>query len=92
MKLLTPKKKSPYLLILPLREDNNPTSLIGSSIEKRNICFESPYCEIIAVDMGLDGDTRQFIDCMYGGADKFFLCDYKELHEEVEKKLKAWQD
>ena len=87
MKLLTPKRKPLYLLILPLSEEKNPSALIGSSIEKRNLCFESPYCEIIAVDMGLDADTRNFLEYMYNNTDKFLFCDYEQLNAEIEKRL-----
>ena len=87
LKLLTPKRKQHYIAVIPLKQDNNPTSLVGSAIEKRNICGESQYCEIIAVDFGMDAETRAFVENMYGKNDKFSICDYRNMHKMINDRL-----
>ncbi|MDR1631170.1 MAG: hypothetical protein LBS36_13310 [Oscillospiraceae bacterium] len=87
MRLLTPRRRQSYVVILPLTEENNPVSLLGAALEKRNICGEINYCEIIAVDFGMNGDTRDFVQTMYAQSDRFTLCDYSDMHAAINEKL-----
>lgn len=87
MRLLTPRRRQSYVVILPLTEENNPVGLLGAALEKRNICGEVNYCEILAVDFGMNGDTRDFVQAMYAKSDRFTLCDYSEMHGALREKL-----
>ncbi len=87
MKLLTPRKRSSFLQIIPLFENENPTGHIAAAIEKRNLCGEARYCDIIAVDMGLSEDTRAYLENMYFKSDKFLICDYDSLSQVIASRL-----
>ena len=83
LKLMAPKKREPYLVIIPLRENDNCAALLGYAFEKRNVCGETRYCEILAVDLGLDGDTRAFLERMYGRNNAFRICRPPDAGEEI---------
>lgn len=87
LRLLTPRRRPNYVLILPLTEEGNPVGLLGSAFEKRNLCGETKYCEIIAVDFDLRAETRSFVENMYKGYDRFTLCDYSQMESEIKNKL-----
>ncbi len=72
-KLMNPKRREKYYVILPLYEDSEPSALISSALEKRNLLGETPYCEIIAVNCGLSHETFTFLVNLYGKNHMFSL-------------------
>ena len=66
LKLISPRRREKYYVLLPLREDDDPSAVISAALEKRNLLGESASCEIIAVDCGLKKETRDFLDNLYG--------------------------
>ena len=78
-KLMTPKRREKYYVILPLYEDGEPSALISAALEKRNLLGEAPYCEIIAVNCGLTNETFAFLSNLYGKTHMFSLVSVSEL-------------
>ena len=79
LKLISPKEKQKYYVLLPLRENGDPSAVISAALEKRNLLGETAYCEIVAVDCDLSKETRCFLNNLYGKNQMFSISDPSEV-------------
>ncbi|MCL2514260.1 MAG: hypothetical protein FWF08_10195 [Oscillospiraceae bacterium] len=86
--ILTPRKKPDYLVLLPLKEVNDPLFMISTAIEKRSLMCESKYCEIVIVNCGMAEDTLRFVKNLYGKTKNITITEYAELCPLLQKMFK----
>lgn len=84
VKVLTPKKGPKAVLILPLTAEKDDVELVLRSTELRARLMGSKLCdEIIAVDCGMDEETREICKTTCEVLGSIRLCKKDELMEIV---------
>lgn len=78
LKLVSPGKKVPYYVVIPLYKDSDAISQIRSAIEKRNMLGEN-NCEIFAVDCGLSLEILEYIERISSRNDRICIVSEEEV-------------
>lgn len=87
LKLISPRRRRRYVVIIPLTQKDDSAALISSAIEKRSILNEREYCDILAVDCGIQPERLQMLMNMYKGLDMLTICQPEEAMQLVHKSL-----